>query len=244
MMGRSGSSMAGKNKAPVLDLPLLAWGMRFARSVSEIEHFFLTSDDETLLEVGKAEGYLPIRRPSELGLDTASGCDVLSHAITEIEKKVRLRERDVVLMQHANSASYSPAEIHQTLSMMREEPTLDCVAPAHRVEDHHPFRQKRLLEDGSVESFFPLPRGTSTNRQELPASVAFNHSFWAVRVKAIRDNDGEPPWSCMGPRVKVILTDPRTDVHSESDLVATEKWIVSSIPDWREIASDHERDSV
>lgn len=238
MMGRGGSTLPGKNQALVFGIPLMSWGMRTARRVKGIEEFFFTSDDEGLLDVARREGYQSIRRPADLASDQASGCDVLVHALTVIKEKVGLRPSDVVLMQHANSATYSDAELSEALDFMRDHPEVDCVAPAHLVDDYHPFRQKKLMDDGVVTSFFSLPQETSSNRQDLPPSIAFNHSFWVLRVSAVLSNEGPPPWTCMGHNVRVLLTEPRNDVHTLEDISRTENWIRQNIPYWRQMVAE------
>ena len=221
--------MTGKNRALVAGLPLLAWGMRVAKSLSVVEDCYLSSDDPDLLEIGQSENYHPIFRPRDLATDSALGCDVLAHAVGEIQKSRSLSEKDIVVMQHANSASYTPSELKECIDALVGDPSLDCMAPAHLVQDYHPYRVKRLGNDYFVGSFLDIDAATSSNRQELPAAVAFNHSFWAVRVAAILANAGDPPWKCMGNSVRVAITPERKDVHTPEDILRTTEWVSENL---------------
>ena len=103
---------------------------------------------------------------------------------------------------------------------------LDAKITAHVVDYQHHYRQKRVRTHGSLEAFFELDPKTSSNRQELPPSVAFNHSFWVIRASAVLAQAGEPPWPCMGKVVEPSITESgRSDVHNELDLLTTENWL-------------------
>ena len=47
--------------------------------------------------------------------------------------------------------------------------------------------------------------------------------------KSIHNNDGQPPWKFMGPRVKPYEIDWSIDVHTEEDLVKSEKWVRANL---------------
>jgi hypothetical protein len=93
-------------------------------------------------------------------------------------------------------------------------------------QDRHPYRAKKLNPDGTAISFFPNLLDASTNRQDLPTSLFFDHSIWVIRAKHFFLQDGEAPWKEMGPKVKVVLTEGSFDIHSSSDIVLTENWLL------------------
>lgn len=207
---------------------MASWPMRIAKKSGAISEFICSSDDPDLLKVAESEGYRPLLRPPELATDAAQGCDVLRHAIRNAG--VPIQELEMVVLQHANSATYTPIELQAAIEALRNTPEADAIIPGHVVQDYHPYRLRLLKENSFAESFFPGLKSISSNRQDLPTAVAFNHTFWVIRTKAALSNAGQPPWECMGERVKVALTNERRfDVHSIEDIRNTELWIQKNL---------------
>lgn len=86
---RSGSkSIPDKNIKLLGEIPLLAYRIKSAISISPNENVWISTDSEQYAEIGKQHGaVVPFIRPIELASDTASSVDVVLHAINEAEKK-------------------------------------------------------------------------------------------------------------------------------------------------------------
>jgi CMP-N-acetylneuraminic acid synthetase len=226
MIGRGGSSMKDKNVTPVLGHPILHWGASAAKSSLLIDEYYISSDSDRILTLGSLAGYVPIKRPAELATSTARGIDAVRHAMSFLPKAID--GSGIVLVQHANCATITTSVIDECLRRLIEDPTLSAVVPGHLDNDHHPFRAKKLLPDGTLESFFDDLGDLSSNRQELPRCVFLDHSIWAVRVSSILKKDGESPWPELGRRVKVVITSGSFDIHVPSDIQTTESWLVQN----------------
>ena len=105
--------------------------------------------------------------------------------------------------------------------------------------DHHPYRAKRVNEQGFLQSFFDFgDRAVSTNRQDLPTNYFLCHNFWVLHTKrALECLQGDPPWRFMGGTVKPYVMDEGVDVHSEEDIVRVQRWLRTHgmVPaEWRE----------
>ena len=84
---RGGSKgIPGKNIRAVGGVPLLARTIRAARKASLVDQVWVSSDDETILELAQLEGASAIRRPEELAGDTASSEKALLHALTTMRR--------------------------------------------------------------------------------------------------------------------------------------------------------------
>lgn len=230
LIGRSGSSLKDKNLRLVAGRPLVYWPAQIATKANVFDELHCSSDDPRILDVAASVGYRRIVRPADLASASARGCDVIKHAIES--GHINVTDSDIIVLQHANSATYTPEELRAAISELIDKPEYDSVIPSHQVDDYHPFRQKLLEPDGSVTSFFPEIKEISSNRQELPVAVAFNHTFWALRVSAIFSSTGQQPWTCMGKRIIAHLTEPnRLDVHRQEDLEHTKEWLGTNLPD-------------
>lgn len=232
MIGRGGSSLAGKNILPVLGVPLLVWSASAARRSQHIGRYYISSDDDDILEVAEKVGYTKIRRPAELSTATAQSTDAVRHALDIIEQD---GAADIVVVQHANVGTISEQIIDDCIDQLLEDETLTAVVPSHDKSEYHPYRGKRLSADGLMLPFVEAAGQVSANRQDLPVCLYFDHSIWALRASAIWDPNGQPPWPCMGQRIKPYLSEGCLDVHDMEDIAKTEKWIIEHAivrPDW------------
>lgn len=222
MIGRGGSSLPGKNILPVHNIPLLVWTAAAAMRSSHIGRYYISSDDDDILNTAERAGYTQIRRPAELSTATAQSTDAVRHALDIIEADGPV---DIVVVQHANVGTITNEIIDACVDQLLEDPSLSAVVPSHEKSEYHPFRGKRLDAKGFMLPFDPTAGEVSANRQDLPVCLFFDHSIWALRTEAIRDPNGQGPWPCMGQRIKPFITHGCLDVHDLEDIARTEKWI-------------------
>ncbi|MFB2553695.1 cytidylyltransferase domain-containing protein [Ensifer soli] len=223
MIGRGGSSLKNKNVLPVLGVPLLLWGAAAAHRSRYVNSYYCSSDDETILDTAARAGYTPIRRPDALSSATAQSCDAVKHALDIIEQTQG--PIDILVLQHANVGTISETMIDDCIEMLIADPSVSSVVPSHDKSEYHPMRAKRVMPDGSLQSFFGEGK-VSANRQDLPQAVFFDHSFWVLRGRqAVFDENGQGPWTCMGSRILPYMTTGCLDVHDLEDLDRTAAWI-------------------
>ncbi|MDO5647576.1 hypothetical protein [Paracoccus sp. (in: a-proteobacteria)] len=225
MIGRGGSSLKDKNILPVLGHPLLHWAAAAARRSTHIGRYYISSDDDRILDTAALAGYTKIRRPDELASDTAQSCDAVRHALKAIEAD---GPTDIVVVQHANVGTISEQIIDDCIDMLLADPSLSSVVPSHEFNEYHPMRAKGVTDQGLLEPFVNTGKPVSANRQDLPTCYFFDHSIWALRADAIRTPGGQGPWDCMGTRIKPYPTQGCLDVHSLEDIKTTENWITEN----------------
>ena len=226
--------MKNKNLVPVLGHPILHWTAQAARKSSYISEFYISSDSEEILAAGAEAGYLPIFRDKALATADAKGADVVESVISGLKPELNL-ENDIVVLQHANCATITTELIDLCIQELTQDDSLSAVLPAHVDQDHHPYRAKFVDESFLADTYFPDLKNASSNRQELPKCVFFDHSIWVVRAKHFKNRDGEAPWKELGPKVKVVLTEGSYDIHVPEDVAITEKWPIDrniSSPDF------------
>lgn len=225
MIGRGGSSLKDKNILPVLGHPLLHWAAAAARRSKYIGRYYISSDDDRILQTAAKAGYKKIRRPNELATDTAQSCDAIRHALKLIEQEGPV---DIVVVQHANVGTITEDIIDDCVGELIADETLSSVVPSHQHNEYHPMRAKRLNEDGLLQPFVNGDGPVSANRQDLPICYFFDHSIWALRASAIHSPEGQYPWDCMGTRIKPYPTEGCLDVHTLEDLDRTASWLIEN----------------
>lgn len=227
LTGRGNNTLKDKNVLPVLGKPLLYYPAMAAKSCSLITDFYVSSDDDKILDAAFDCGYKKIRRPEELALPTAQHIDVIVHAL-EVMNNEGVNP-DILIVLLANSGIVKTEWIEESVQMLIENENLSAAVPVMLEMDNHPFRSKRLREDGCLDTWFNFKgRNISTNRQDLPMNFVLCHNFWTLRLanSLYLEEEGQQPWTFMGNNVKPIVVQESFDVHDEEDIIKTEKWLL------------------
>lgn len=227
IIGRGGSSLTDKNTLPVFGQPLLHYTAAAARGSRYIGRFYASSDCQKILNAASAAGYKPIERPAELSTPTSQSVDVVNHALALIEQE---GEIDILVVQHANVGTITTKMVDDCIEALIADDSLSSVVPVHDKSEYHPYRAKTPGREGLIVPFFDFSKGgISGNRQDLPTAYFFDHSIWVLSVeRGIRSTNGQPPWTCMGDRIKPYVTEGCFDVHTMEDLKKTEEWLVAN----------------
>jgi CMP-N,N'-diacetyllegionaminic acid synthase len=153
--------------------------------------------------------------------------DVVNHALALIEQDGGI---DILVVQHANVGTITTKMIDDCIEYLIADESLSSVVPVHEKSEYHPFRAKTPGADGLLSPFFDFSKGgVSGNRQDLPVAYFFDHSIWVLSVaRGIHASNGQPPWTCMGSRIKPYITEGCFDVHTMEDLKKTEEWLLAN----------------
>ncbi len=224
LTGRGNNTLPNKNILPVKGKPLLYYPCVEAFKVDDISEYYVSSDDEKILDAAGSVGYKRIKRPDEYALPDSKHVDCLIHGLKAIEDTDGIVPEILVVLM-ANCATIKSEWIVDCISMIKNNDEISAVVPVIQDNDHHPFRAKRLNEDGFLDTFVSLDKNISTNRQDLPPNYFLCHNFWVLNVKKCFNTNGQPPWDFMGDKVKPYVVDYSLDVHYEEDIYLTEKWI-------------------
>lgn len=229
LTGRGNNTLRDKNVLPVLGKPLLYYPAMAAKACPDITAFYCSSDCDKILDAAAACGYNPIKRPPELALPSAQHVDAILHGLKEMKKDGV--SPDVLVVLLANSGVVKREWIEQSIQTISAYPETSAVCPVELDQDHHPFRAKKLRNDGCLEPFFDFSgKHISTNRQDLCECYYFCHNFWTLNLKesVFSGKPGQPPWGFMGDRIRPIVVEDCFDVHDMDDIVRTEKWLVAN----------------
>lgn len=226
LTGRGNNTMKDKNILPVLGKPLLYYPAMAAKNSNLISDFYVSSDDDKILSAAAAIGYKKILRPQELALSTSQHIDAIKHALKIMsEEGVK---PDILVVLLANSGIVKTEWIDESVRNLLENSELSASAPVMIEQDNHPYRAKKIRDDGCLDTWFDFSgKQVSTNRQDLETCFFLCHNFWTLNVeKSVYLNIGQQPWTFMGNNVRPIIVDESFDVHDEEDIVRTEKWLL------------------
>lgn len=226
LTGRGNNTLKDKNVLPVLGKPLLYYPAMAARSCKLITDFYVSSDDEKILKAASECGYKQIRRPDELASPTAQHVDAIKHALSVM--KADGCSPDILVVLLANSGIVKTEWIEESIHNILNDANLSASVPVLLEMDNHPYRSKRLREDGCLDTWFNFKgKHVSTNRQDLPMNFVLCHNFWTLNLRnsLYSEEEGQQPWTFMGNYIKPIIVKESFDVHDEEDIRRTEKWL-------------------
>jgi CMP-N-acetylneuraminic acid synthetase len=227
LTGRGNNTLANKNILPVLGKPLLFYPCNAAKESKFINSFWASSDCDKILSKAAEIGYTEIVRPPELALPTSQHIDAIDHALKLME--TQNYKPTILVVMLANSVTIKTEWIDSCIELLLQDEKATAAVPVYREMDHHPYRCKKLNEDGYLEPFFDFSNQiVSTNRQDLVPSYFLSHNFWVLNLDTIDRNSGQQPWVFMGNKVKHFLVEEAFDVHSLEDLEKSEQWLINN----------------
>ena len=227
LTGRGNNTLKDKNILPVLGHPLLYYPAMAARRCKLITDFYVSSDDEKILDAAAACGYKKILRPKELALPTSQHVDAIKHALGVMKDDGIYP--DILVVSLANSAIIQTEWIEESIRNLIDDSSLSASCPVMLEMDNHPYRSKCLRPDGCLGTWFDFKgKNISTNRQDLPPNFVLCHNFWTLNLKnsLYSKVEGQAPWTFMGDNIKPIVVQESFDVHDEEDIERTERWII------------------
>ena len=181
---RGGSKgLKKKNLYPVNNKPLISWTIESAISSHYLEQIFVSSDDNSILEVASKEGVNCIERPASLAEDTSSMESVIMHSIEQIDKQ-GIGFKYLILLQPT-----SPLRDSKDIDLACKkfiQLKADSLISVTNVESSV---LKTLVKDDNgflrpaFDNKFP-----SMNRQQLPLAYKPNGAIYIINKKLFLNN--------------------------------------------------------
>jgi CMP-N-acetylneuraminic acid synthetase len=172
-----------------------------------------SDEDETRLTAIQYGAEAPFSRPPELSTDTARPIDGDQHALFWAEADEG-REYDYFVELLATNPMKTSDDIDAALQKLIDTGA-DSVIAVTRLDDHHPIRIKKIVDDRIAD--FCLPEIPETRRQDLKpdAYIRAGAIYGAPRhmtVKGIR-------YGTLDSRPYILTPDKAVNVDSEEDLL-------------------------
>lgn len=179
-LARGGSkSVPRKNIRPINGAPLIAYTIAEAMRSRFIDRYIVSTDDEEIRQVAIQYGAdAPFLRPAEFSTDTASSVGALQHAVSWVEQQQGIRYDYVVELMCTNPMK-TVEDVDACIDKLVTSGA-DSVIAVHQLEDHHPIRIKKIVDDHIVD--FCLPETPESRRQDLkPDAYIRSGSIYALR---------------------------------------------------------------
>ena len=179
-LARGGSKgVPRKNIRLLKGLPLIGYTIKEALKSKYLDDYIVSTDDEEIMQVSQSLGAsCPFLRPQNLAEDDTSSVDALKHAVNFMEEKNNITYDYVIELMCTNPLK-TVDDIDQVIKKIIETEA-DSVIAVHELEDHHPIRIKKIVDDRIVD--FCLPEKPESRRQDLkPNAYIRSGSIYALK---------------------------------------------------------------
>jgi len=214
LTGKKNSTLKNKNIIKILDKYIFTYPCIEAKKIKSISYFYSSSDSEKILKTTRKYGFKSIVRPKKLAAKNSKHIDVIKHAIKKMSIDKCFPEIIVILM--ANAPIIKAKWIKECINILKKNPNITAIVPVKKNNDNHPERAKKI--NNSFLNNFINKKNISSNRQDLENCYFLCHNFWVIKTNEIFKNDGLPPWSFMGKKVKPYIIKNSVDIHNTIDI--------------------------
>ena len=199
-----------KNVRIMAGKPLIEWTIGQAAQSRYIDRVIVTSDDEEICQVAKQFGAeVPFVRPAELASDTATGVDVLCHAVQNVGA-----DYDYVVLLQPTSPLRECTDIDAAIELCVRRAVASVVSVSEATKS--PYWMYQMTEEGELS---PVVENAATNRQQLPRTYALNGAVYVLEVASLLESRAILREDTLG---YVMPTERSYDIDTEIDFLICE----------------------
>ena len=164
-LARGGSKgVKDKNIKLLKGKPLIYYTIKEALKSKFISRYLVSTDSVKIQSIVNKYGVeTPFLRPKRLSLSTSTSASAIEHAIKWVEKEEGEKYDYIVELMCTNPLK-NHIDIDQSISKIIKTKA-DSVIAMHKLEDHHPARIKKIVDDKIVN--FCVHETLEMRRQDL-----------------------------------------------------------------------------
>ena len=179
---RGGSKgLPRKNLLDFLGSPMVAHAIQVARRADIFDDIYVNTDDDEIARIAEAAGALVIRRPAELGTDTAEVDPLLCWTLDHIEQVRSAPVPDLGALLYCTAPLRQPEDIAATVRLVTTG-GFDCALTL--VEDHSYLWSRN--PDGSMRPTNYVPAKRAARQTEGWNQFIENKAVYVFRTEDIR----------------------------------------------------------
>lgn len=221
-LARGGSkSVPRKNIRPLAGTPLIGYTITEALKSRFITRYIVSTDDEEIRQVAIECGAdAPFLRPQEFSTDQASSVSAMQHAVNWVEQHEGVKYDYIVELMCTNPMK-SVLDIDASIEKLISTDA-DSVIAVHQLDDHHPARIKKIIDDKIVD--FCIPEIPESRRQDLkPDAYVRSGSIYALKRDYLMV-DGKR-YGSVESRPYVLPQERAVNIDTEIDFIVAEELI-------------------
>ena len=218
ILARGGSkSITNKNIIDLCEKPLIAYTIIEAKKSKYINRIIVSTDDPKIKSIAiKYGAEVPFNRPKHLATDTATSLDAMIHA-TEWCERSENKKYDFIVELMCTNPMKTVADIDGAIEKLIETKA-DSVIGMSKLDDKHPARAKKIVNDRIVD--FCVPE-LSSRRQDLkPEAYIRNGSIYAIKRDVLMVD--KIRFGSKNSRPYLMSEEKSVNIDNEIDLIVAE----------------------
>ena len=219
-LARSGpKSIRKKNFRPLRGKPLIYYTIKEALKSKYISRYIVSTDDLEIKEIAEEYGAeVPFIRPTELSTDLARAIDADMHALAWAETDENMKYDYFIELMITNPMK-TVSDIDAVIEKLIET-NADSVIGVSKLEDHHPIRIKKIIDDKIYDFHTELKEIPETHRQQLkPDAYIRNGSMYAAKRELIKRGIR---YGTFNSRPYIMPESKSINIDTENDLLLAE----------------------
>lgn len=236
ILGRKGSSgFPGKNTMEILGSPLCSYPMAAAKACSSIDQFYVSTDDENIMQIGRDNGFEVIVRPPELCTNEALGEDAYVHGYKVIQEMNADDDIEMLVLLMCNAVTISSQTLSKGIDVLRKNPDYDSAVTVSRYNMWSPLRARKIGEDGLLHPFVPFetfgdPLTLNCDRDSQGDVWFADMGVSIIRPKNLDDiEEGLLPQKWMGHKIYPLEQWGGCDIDYAWQIPGVEYWLKENI---------------
>ena len=180
IQARGGSKgIPGKNIKKISGIPLLVYTVMEAFRSDIFDHVVVSSDDDEILRIAESSTAYPLKRPKRLAEDETLSYESLRWATLECEELFK-RKYDYVVELPCVSPLRKDYHIREAVFKLIKTGA-DSVISVTQMQDKHPVRMKRIVNDQIEDFCSEYPEGDAGRRQDLEPCYIRNGGIYSMK---------------------------------------------------------------
>ncbi len=218
IIARGGSKgIPRKNIVDLCGKPLISYAIEKALEVSKSWKMdvLVSTDDEEIKFIAERYGaWCPFLRPKALAEDNVPSHPVVEHALLYAENVKNIKYKYIAYLQ-PTSPLWKVEDLINCLEILATR-EFDSVVTVTEV-DTHPFRMKRLMDDGRLINYIDQGFEDMRPRQVLPKVFRRAGSIYASKRNVILNKGTLVDKNCYG---YLVSRESAFDIDTNIDLIA------------------------
>ena len=136
LTGRGNNTLKDKNILPIFGKPLLYYPATEAKKVAFIDDYFVSSDDDKILDSAYKLGYTKIVRPDKYARPDSLHVDVIDHAVRVMKSDFDCVP-DILIVFLANTVMVKSLWIENCIINLLNKPELTACVPGNCTLDFY-----------------------------------------------------------------------------------------------------------
>jgi len=181
---RGGSKgIKSKNIYPLAGRPLIDYTIKEAIAANSFKRLIVSTDSAEIAEVARRSGAeVPFMRPAELSRDDSPTYSVIEHALTWFWDNENEWYEYMMLLQ-PTAPLRSSKDIKGAIKHMdANADRADSLVSLCKIDDPHPLKTKKIVNDFALPYFDHIPASASFRRQDLEPAYFLNGAIYLCNI--------------------------------------------------------------